>query len=210
MGREIRDEILQINHELYTLGLVTAMGGNISARCDDCPDEVWITPSRVFKGSLAPEMLVRINLESQVVSETQYKASVEKWLHCAIFKKRQDINAVIHAHPPKATLMVLTNTRFLPISIDSAIFGDIPVIPFVIPGTEEFGQLVADAFGTKGQAVLMQNHGLVVAGGNLRQAANLIEAIEETASAILACKAMGVEPQVIREDLLQTIREIGH
>ncbi len=205
-----REQVIQINHELYELGLVTAMGGNISARCEDQPDEIWITPSRVFKGSLTSEMLVRINLESEVVSETPYKASVEKWLHCAIYKNRPDINAVVHAHPPKATLMVLTHSRFLPISIDSAIFGEIPVIPFVIPGTEEFGRLVSDAMGEKGMAILMQNHGLVAAGSDLRHAANLTEAIEETATAILACRAMGVEPAVIADDLIKKIRAIGH
>jgi autoinducer 2 (AI-2) kinase len=207
---DIREQIVQINHELYQLGLVTAMGGNISARCDDRPDEIWITPSRVFKGSLTAEMLVRINLESEAVKKSSYRASVEKWLHCAIFKNRPDINAVVHAHPPKATLMVLTHTRFLPISIDSAIFGDIPVIPFVIPGTEEFGRVVAGAIGEKGSALLMQNHGLVTVGNDLRQAANLAEAVEETAAAILTCKAMGVEPEVIPGELVKKIREIGH
>lgn len=206
----IREQLIQINHELYELGLVTAMGGNISARCEDRPDEIWITPSRVFKGSLTSEMLVRINLESEAVNETPYRASVEKWLHCAIYKNRPDINAVIHAHAPKSTLMVLTHTRFAPISIDSAIFGDIPVIPFVIPGTEEFGRVVAGAIGEKGSALLMQNHGLVTVGSDLRKAANLAEAVEETAAAILASRAMGVEPEVISDDLVQKIREIGH
>lgn len=204
-----RDELVTIAQELYDKDLLTATGGNLSVRVAGREDQLWITPSGMFKGGLRADMMVRIDMQGEPLDEEAPSPSSEKWVHTEILKRRPDLNAVIHTHAPWATLLALTETPFLPVSTEAAFIGEIPRVPFIMPGTRELAQAVAQAMGEEGTVVLMQNHGLVVGGSSLRRAASTTEVVERYAELILRCKVLGKEPPVLPEEAVRALREMG-
>jgi autoinducer 2 (AI-2) kinase len=205
---DIREDLLEILHELFESQLITATGGNISVRIPDAEDEVWITPSRVFKGDLHAEMMVRINLEGESLVAGARSPSSEWCMHTKILARKPEANAIIHAHAPNATILANAGLAFLPISTEAAFFGNIPRVPFMMPGTPELAEAVADAMADE-WACLMVNHGLVVAGRNLRRAADMAEIIERSAEVMLGCYAVGKEPPVLPADAVEHFRKMG-
>ena len=206
---DIREQIVKINNELYTLGLITSTGGNISARDPHHPEEIWITAGSTFKGELTREMIIRIDLEGEMLDHgSPYRASSEKYVHTEIFKDRPEINAVIHTHAPLATTMALTGQKFKPISFESAHLGPVQIAEFMPPGILELGQAVAEAM-RGGFAVIMQNHGLVTAGSSLRSATDATLVVEQTAKKLITCKNLGILPPTLPAELVEKYRQMG-
>jgi autoinducer 2 (AI-2) kinase len=204
---QLRRELIAVVGELYAAGLITATGGNVSARRAK-RDEAWITPSRLFKGDLHPEILVQIGMDGRPLDPGSRSPSSEALMHTAVLRARPEANAVIHCHAPQATILVNAGLPFLPISTEAAFFTGIGRIPFIMPGTQELADAVVQAMGD-GWAVLMQNHGLLVAGRSLRRAADMAEIIERTAEVIVGCHAVGREPPVLPEETVKLLARYG-
>jgi autoinducer 2 (AI-2) kinase len=205
---DIRADIVSVTKELYEIQVITATGGNVCARIPGAPNEVWITPSQLFKGDLRPEVLVRIDLDGVSLDEGSRSPSSEWSMHTQILKKKPEAKAVIHAHAPFATTLANAGLPFLPISTEAAFFGDIPRVPFIMPGTDALAEAVSDAM-KDSWAVLMINHGLVVCGRSLRRAADMVEIVERSAQLILGCYAVGKEPPVLPEKTVAMLRKMG-
>ncbi len=206
-ARGLREEMVRVTEELFAAGLITATGGNVSVRIPGAP-EAWITPSQLFKGGLRTEMMVRIDFEGNALDADALAPSSERQVHCEIYKARPDVEAVIHAHAPYATILVLSGLPFLPITTEAAFLADIPRVPFIMPGSQALAQEVAKALG-KGVAVLMQNHGLVVAATSLRHAANTVEVVERVSQLIWGCYVIGKKPPSLPKDVVAALRDIG-
>lgn len=201
---DIRLEMCSVIEELYRLQLITATGGNVSVRTSDEPTHAFITPSGSFKGALTPEAFVRIDLEGRPAWESAHKPSSEALIHAAVLRARPDVRAVVHCHAPRATTLVNAELPFLPISTESAFLAKIGRIPFIMPGTTELADAIVSALGT-GWAVLMQNHGLIVAARSLRRAADIAQIVERTCEVILGCYAVGRPPPVLPPALVEEL-----
>ena len=199
--------MVQVVTELYTTRLITATGGNVSARIPGT-DHVLITPSQLFKGDLRPDVLVRIDLNGKRLARDTLSPSSEWPMHCAIYQARPDVEAIIHTHAPQVTILGLCDLPFLIISAEAAFLGDLPRVPFIMPGTPELAQAVTEALGD-GAAVMMQNHGLVAVASSLRRASTLSEIIERTAEVILGCYAVGKEPPTLPKDAIAVFHQVG-
>jgi len=201
---DIRQEMCAVIDELVGLQLITATGGNVSARTGDDPAQAWITPSGMYKGALSPEMLVRVDREGRPAYAGQRAPSSEWLIHAAILRARPDVTAVVHCHAPKATTLVNCDLPFLPISTESAFLARTGRIPFIMPGTDALAAALVDALG-QGWAVLMKNHGLLVAARSLRRAADITQIVERTADILLGCHAVGRMPPVLPAEIVDAL-----
>jgi ribulose-5-phosphate 4-epimerase/fuculose-1-phosphate aldolase len=205
MTEDIRQQIVSIVDELYDGGLITPKGGNVSARISDS-EELWITPTQLYKGGLTDEKLIRVNLKGKKL-EGQDRASVEMPMHLLIYGTRPEVGAIIHSHAPMATVVGLFDEPVPPLTIETIALAQVPVVPFLLSGTKELSQRVVDALGD-GSAVLLQNHGLLTVGKDLREAANKANQLEFAARTVVICRLLGGEPVLIADKLAEFLKKI--
>lgn len=202
--RDVRREMCEIIEELYQFSLITATGGNLSARCEPSSSQAWITPRALFKGTLAPDIMVRMDRAGNPCPGESGTPSSEAKIHAAILAARPDVQAVVHCHALHATILVNADLPFLPVSTEAAFLAQIGRVPFVMPGSDELATAVVRVL-NDGWAVLMQNHGLVVAARSLRRAADITHIIERTSQVIVGCYALGRPPPVLPAALVKEL-----
>jgi len=186
--REARQQIVQIAHELFNAGHFTSTGGNISARSSE-RDAIWITPRGLYKGALREEELVLIRPGGEVL-EGVNAPSIEHPMHFASFRARPEATGAVHTHSPVATAFGICGQRFEPINTDAVALADTVTVPWQMPGSEELAEAVGAAL-ERSRGAILQNHGLMVVGDDLREAATRAAMIEETARVALYVKQFG-------------------
>jgi autoinducer 2 (AI-2) kinase len=205
MTQDIRHEIVSIVDELYDAGLITPKGGNVSVLIPDS-EELWITPTQLHKGGLTEEKLIRVNLKGKRL-EGQDRPSVETPMHLLIYRTRPDVGAIIHSHAPMATVVGLFDEPVPPLTIEAVALAEAPLVPFLLSGTKELSQTVVDALGD-GSAVLLQNHGLLTVGKDLREASNKAHQLEFAARTVVICRLLGGGPALIPHKLAEFLKKI--
>jgi len=195
---QIKRDICKVMKNLFNRGLVSALGGNVSARIPGS-NEFWITPSGIFKGELNPDDLVKLDLDGNII-EGFLRPSIEWPMHAAIYRVRPDVNAVVHAHNPFTLGLALAGVGLKPISVEAVmVLRRVEIVPFAFPGTDQLAKLVAEAASKGARAIILQNHGIVALGANLYDAEAVAETLEEVAIAQFVAMALGKEPPVIPE-----------
>lgn len=201
----IKEEICQVGKLLYDRGYVVSNDGNISVRVNE--NEILITPSGIGKGRITPDMLVRTDLEGNILEGDRYPSSESK-MHLMIYRKRRDVTAVVHAHPPISTAFAICRRplkeRYLAEMVIG--LGEVPVTEFAMLSTQEVPDSVAP-FVMDHDAVLVANHGSLAWGSSLWSAFDRLEVVEQTAKIYLAVSQLGggVEMSVQQAETLRTM-----
>jgi len=204
---EIKNEIIRVVKVLYDREMITALGGNVSARVPG-ENEFWITPSQVFKGALTPEDLIKVDLEGNLV-EGFLKPSVETPMHAIVYKVRPEVNAVVHAHNPYTLGLALAGVPIPPVTDEAVVLlRRVEVIPFAFPGTDKLANYVGEALKRGAKALILQNHGVLGVGHNLLEAEAIVELMEAISKMIFMCYTLGKRPQLIPEEDIELFKKL--
>ena len=186
---DVRRGIVRVCKLMWQRGLIAGPDGNVSVRISF--EHVLVTPRGFSKASVEENDLVLVNLDGKRVGG-RHEPSSELAMHLAIYRAREDVNAVVHAHPPVATAFAVAGIG-LPGNVlpELAVqMGEVPVVPYATPGTEAMPDAIAP-FLPNHDAFLLANHGATTVGCTLAEAHQRMESLEHSANILLTARLLG-------------------
>jgi L-fuculose-phosphate aldolase len=206
---EVKDQVCDVCHKMWQLGWVAANDGNVSVKMGD---GTWlITPSGVSKSFITPDKLLLVNEKMEVVDgPKEYKPSSEMKMHMRCYEVREDVGAVVHAHPPTATGYAVANIPLDEYSMIETVIaiGSIPVTPYGTPSTYEVPDAITPYL-QEHDVMLLQNHGALTVGCDLITAYYRMETLELYAKISLTAHLLGGAKEIPKPqiDKLLDLRE---
>jgi 3-dehydro-4-phosphotetronate decarboxylase len=186
----LRRELVETGRSLAARGLSPGTSGNLSVRVGDG----WLmTPTNSALGALDPARLSLLDADGRHVDGDP--PTKEVWLHLAVYAERPDAQAIVHLHSTHAVaaacLADVDPDDVLPALTPYYVMrvGRLPLVPYGRPGDGSLADEVR-ARARMSHALLLANHGPVVAGPTLAAAASAAEEIEETAKLALLLRAL--------------------
>lgn len=202
---ETREIMCDICHKTWQLGWVAANDGNLSVKLPN--GNFLATPTGISKSFITPEKLVVIDGEGNVLeAENGYRPSSEIKMHLCCYKEREDVGAVLHAHPPTATGYAVAHVpldRYTMIETVAAI-GSIPVTPYGTPSTYEVPDAIAPYL-QEHDVLLLANHGALTVGADAITAYYRMETLELFAKISLTAHLLGGEKEISEENIQKLI-----
>jgi L-fuculose-phosphate aldolase len=177
----MRQQICDAGNRLWQFGFTPSNAGNICVKVGD--DEYLATPTRVSKGSMTPDMIVKINGNLEVLESNEpYKLTSEIKVHMRALQVREKFGATatVHIHSPYCQVFSLINEPFMDLEGEFIGIKSVPITPFEKPGSWELAESIVPAM-EKGPCVIMGSHGTLTVGATLDQAVMLAEMVEHSA-----------------------------
>lgn len=191
---KLRELICTLAKSMFDRGLTGGSTGNISARTED--GGLLVSPTGTSFGRLDPGRLSRFDAQGTLIDGD--KPTKEMPLHSAFYDTRNTAGAVVHLHSCHSVALSMMpdadEDNFLPPLTPYGIMklGKVKLLPFFLPGDPAMGDAVRGLAG-KRSAVMLANHGPVVAGKDIEAACNAVEELEDTAR--LAMLTRGLNPR---------------
>jgi L-fuculose-phosphate aldolase len=196
---EHRRDICTVGGWFHQRGYVAATDGNISLRLS--PHRVLASPTNICKGMMSPDDLVVTDLAGDRISGRR-NASSELAMHLLIYRRRPDVNAVCHAHPPTATGYAAAGLPLNKALLSEAVMGlgCVPLAEYGTPGTPELTESIEPLLQSH-DAILMANHGVVTYGADLLTAFYRMETVEHFARVSLVTELLHKQVLLSGEDV---------
>lgn len=181
--KEAKKLIIEVGQRMYVRNFVAANDGNISVKVGD--NEVWATPTGVSKGFMKKKMLVKVDLDGNIL-EGENKPSSELKMHLRAYKENPDIQSVCHAHPPICTAFSIAGVPLdTPVLAEAIItLGDVPILPYAELGSNEVPDSIAPYTHTH-NGVILGNHGVVTWAEDPMSAYYRLESMEYYANILM-------------------------
>ena len=189
-----RDQIVAAARSIFSRSLTHGSTGNISVRVEG---RIFVTPTGSSLGTVVADELSVIDLHGRHLDGA--KPSKEAFLHAAVLRARPSATAVVHTHSTySAAVSCLdgldADDALPPLTAYFAMrIGRLPLLPYHAPGDDSLEPL-AEAAARKNLALLLSNHGPVVAGASLTGAMDALEELEETAKLFLLLQGHPTRP----------------
>jgi len=185
----LKESLIKTCHKVYDKGFVAAYDGNLSARIDS--DRFMITRSGISKGDVEENDILTIDGEGNLL-EGEGKVSTEVKLHLMIYKKRPEINSVVHCHPVYSTAFATVRDKFPDNIFPEVIlsFGKVPICRYSTPSTDELPKSI-EPYLEYTFAFLLENHGAVTIGKTINGAYFRMEKLEHAAKTLYIAKNLG-------------------
>lgn len=201
----MRDEIVETGRSLFARGLSPGTSGNLSVRTDD---GFLMTPTNASLGTLDPDQLSVLDTSGNHLAG--HVPTKEAWLHLAMYAERPDARAIVHLHSTYSVAVAcldgVNEEDVLPPLTPYYVLrvGKLPLVPYGRPGDDSLAATVRERARTNA-ALLLANHGPIVAAPTLAQAAAAAEEIEETAKLVLLTH--GLKTRLLTDEQLDELRQ---
>ena len=186
---EHRDDLCTAGRWIHRRGFVASTDGNLSVRLD--PSRILTSPTGISKGMMVPDDLVITDLQGRKLSGHREPSS-ELAMHLLIYRRRPDVHAVCHAHPPTATAYAAAGIPLNKALLSEIVLtlGCVPVAQYGTPGTPDLSEAL-EPLVQNFDAILMANHGAVTCGADLLTAFFRMETVEHFAQVSLFTELLG-------------------
>lgn len=208
--QQLRQEIVQVCRLLHQGGYCLGYDGNVSARLDG--ERFLVTPSGVGKAFVRADQLVTVDWEGNPVGVGRYgpqrdlRPSSEVLLHLEAYRRRPDVQAVIHAHPPIAIALSIVGVSLARCLLPDIVlyFGLIPTTEYATPASVEGARAISDLI-QRYDALILQRHGSVTVGSTVTDAYLKLEKLEHTALITKTVVELGHERPFPREEIAKLV-----
>jgi len=181
-------------------------GGNVSVRINETT--MAITPSSVRYQEFSVSDICIVGFDLSVIEENdKVKPSVEAGMHSIIYRKRPDVNAIVHTHQTYGSVFGLINTP-IPALFDEVAFSlgqMVEIVPYALSGSSDLVDNVARKLSNNANAYILQNHGILALGKNLDKAVLNAELLEKVAHIYYLALSTGKPVNTLPESIIEVV-----